>query len=146
MKCSVCKNGNIIHSKTAYFANLHNRYLIIENVPCKKCTQCGLEKNINEFYENPALKDGHSSICKDCQKKISANWGIVNKERKSKLMRERYLRRKQEFAELKRLAEENGLNVIISDTNEKNVRLQKIINQRGECEALPGDSDFVLCH
>ena len=43
MKCSVCKNGNIIHSKTAYFANLHNRYLIIENVPCKKCTQCGEE-------------------------------------------------------------------------------------------------------
>ncbi len=43
MKCSVCKNGNIIHSKTTYFANLPNCYLIIENVPCQKCTQCGEE-------------------------------------------------------------------------------------------------------
>ena len=76
----------------------------------KKCTLCGLEKDISEFYENPALKDGHSSICKDCQKKISANWGKKNKERKSQLMKERYLRRKQEFAELKKLVEENGLN------------------------------------
>lgn len=75
----------------------------------KKCTQCEIEKDISEFYENPALKDGHSSICKDCQKKISANWGKENKERKSQLMKERYLRRKQEFAELKRLVEENGL-------------------------------------
>lgn len=76
----------------------------------KTCTQCGLEKDINDFYENPALKDGHSSICKECQKEISSTWSKKNKERKSKLMRERYLRRKQEFAELKRLVEENGLN------------------------------------
>ena len=74
----------------------------------KTCTQCRLEKDISEFYENPALKDGHSSICKDCQKKISAKWSEENKERKSQLMKERYLKRKQEFADLKRLAEENG--------------------------------------
>lgn len=33
----------MIDSKTTYFANLPNCYLIIENVPCKKCTQCGEE-------------------------------------------------------------------------------------------------------
>lgn len=76
----------------------------------KKCTLCGLEKDILEFYKNPALKDGHSSICKECQKEISANWSKENKEHKSKLMKERYLKRKQEFAELKKLVEENGLN------------------------------------
>jgi len=76
----------------------------------KKCTLCGKEKDISEFYENPALKDGYSSICKDCQKEISANWGKKNKEHKSKLMKERYLRRKQEFAELKKMVEENGFN------------------------------------
>ena len=76
----------------------------------KTCTLCGSEKDISEFYENPALKDGHSSICKDCQKQLSANWGKRNKERKSKLMRERYLKRKQIFAKLKALVEENGFN------------------------------------
>lgn len=74
---------------------------------------CGLEKDISEFYENPALRDGHSSICKECQKQLSAKWGKENKERKSKLMKERYQKRKQIFAELKALSlnlvEENGL-------------------------------------
>lgn len=33
----------MIDATTTYFANLPNCYLIIENVPCKKCTQCGDE-------------------------------------------------------------------------------------------------------
>ncbi len=43
MKCLSCKNGDMIDSKTTYFAHLPNCYLIIENVPCKKCSQCGEE-------------------------------------------------------------------------------------------------------
>lgn len=43
MKCLSCKNETMIDSTTTYFANLPNCYLIIENVPCKKCTQCGDE-------------------------------------------------------------------------------------------------------
>lgn len=74
----------------------------------KKCTQCGLEKDINEFYANPETKDGHSSMCKECQNKISAKYAQENKEKIKKYKRERYLRRKQEFAELKKLVEENG--------------------------------------
>lgn len=30
-------------SKTSYFAKLESSYVIIENVPCLKCTQCGDE-------------------------------------------------------------------------------------------------------
>ena len=30
-------------SVTAYFAQLKNCYVIIENVPCMKCDQCGEE-------------------------------------------------------------------------------------------------------
>ncbi|MBP5449340.1 MAG: YgiT-type zinc finger protein [Spirochaetales bacterium] len=43
MKCLSCKNDSIIDSTTSYFAHLANGYVIIENVPCKKCTQCGEE-------------------------------------------------------------------------------------------------------
>ena len=43
MKCLSCKNETMIDATTTYFANLPNCYLIIENVPCKKCTQCGDE-------------------------------------------------------------------------------------------------------
>ncbi len=41
MNCLVCKSGTMHEAKETYFANLKNGYLIIENVPCWKCDQCG---------------------------------------------------------------------------------------------------------
>lgn len=41
MKCLICKSDTMTEAKTAYFAQLKNCYVIIENVPCYKCTQCG---------------------------------------------------------------------------------------------------------
>ena len=41
MNCLVCKSGTKHEAKETYFANLKNWYLIIENVPCWKCDQCG---------------------------------------------------------------------------------------------------------
>ena len=41
MKCLVCKADSMIDSCSTYFAQLDQCYVIIENVPCKKCTQCG---------------------------------------------------------------------------------------------------------
>ncbi len=41
MDCLVCKNGTMIDSFETYFAKLKTGYVIIENVPCKKCMQCG---------------------------------------------------------------------------------------------------------
>ncbi len=43
MKCMSCKTGDMVESKTTYFAQLDKCYVIIENVPCLKCDQCGEE-------------------------------------------------------------------------------------------------------
>lgn len=43
MRCISCKSNNMVDSKTTYFVQLNNGYVIIENVPCKKCDQCGEE-------------------------------------------------------------------------------------------------------
>lgn len=43
MKCMSCKTGEMKPGKTTYFAQLNNCYVIIENVPCMKCSQCGEE-------------------------------------------------------------------------------------------------------
>lgn len=43
MKCLTCKNGDMVQSVTTYFSQLNNCYVIIENVPCMKCEQCGEE-------------------------------------------------------------------------------------------------------
>ncbi len=41
MRCLLCKADSLEKSQSTYFAQLDNCYVIIENVPCYKCTQCG---------------------------------------------------------------------------------------------------------
>lgn len=41
MNCLVCKSGKMSESLEPYFAKLQSGYVIIENVPCWKCNQCG---------------------------------------------------------------------------------------------------------
>ena len=41
MRCTSCKSGTMVESTSTYFAQLKNCYVIIENVPCLKCMQCG---------------------------------------------------------------------------------------------------------
>lgn len=43
MKCMSCKYGEMQEALTTYFSQLNNCYVIIENVPCLKCNQCGEE-------------------------------------------------------------------------------------------------------
>ena len=62
MTCFFCK-GDMADSTTAFTATLENTIVIIKNVPCHKCTQCGevsysfdvtqrLEKIIDSFKES----------------------------------------------------------------------------------------------
>ena len=51
MKCLVCKTGTMAESTNTYFAKLKNCYVIIENVPCLKCEQCG-----EVFYKASVLE------------------------------------------------------------------------------------------
>ena len=39
-KCFFCK-GNMVEDTTNYMVDLDGHYIIIRNVPCHKCTQCG---------------------------------------------------------------------------------------------------------
>ena len=43
MRCMGCKHGEMMNETTTYFTQLNNCYVIIENVPCLKCNQCGEE-------------------------------------------------------------------------------------------------------
>lgn len=42
MTCFACK-GNVEKSTTTYMTECDGSYIIIKNVPCTKCTQCGEE-------------------------------------------------------------------------------------------------------
>ena len=59
MKCLICKADTMKDDTSTYFAQLDHCYVIIENVPCKKCTQCGeavysasVMERIDEILEN----------------------------------------------------------------------------------------------
>ena len=51
MKCMSCKYGEMKETFTTYFSQLNNCYVIIENVPCLKCSQCGEEFLISSVSE-----------------------------------------------------------------------------------------------
>lgn len=42
MKCFLCK-GDMETSTTTYMTTYKDCYIIIKNVPCQKCSQCGEE-------------------------------------------------------------------------------------------------------
>ena len=42
MTCFLCK-GNVEKSTTTYMTEYNECYIIIKNVPCTKCSQCGEE-------------------------------------------------------------------------------------------------------
>ena len=42
MDCFLCK-GKLTESTTTYMADLGNIIVIVKNVPCHKCIQCGVE-------------------------------------------------------------------------------------------------------
>ena len=41
MNCLICKTGTMRADTETYFDRVKGGYVIIENVPCYKCNQCG---------------------------------------------------------------------------------------------------------
>ena len=69
MKCLICKAEGMIDAKSTYFAQTKHGYVIIENVPCKKCVQCGevvfsssVLERIDEIVEKAGIIAGKVSI------------------------------------------------------------------------------------
>ncbi|MBW1730033.1 MAG: hypothetical protein JRH08_00880 [Deltaproteobacteria bacterium] len=53
------------------------------NPTSKKCTKCGEEKPLKEFYADPKSKDGHSYHCKECQRQAGRERRLRKKLGKS---------------------------------------------------------------
>lgn len=52
MNCFTCGSNHTIETTTIYVEKLESGILIIKNVPCKKCTQCG-----EEFFSIAIMKE-----------------------------------------------------------------------------------------
>lgn len=70
MKCVSCGEKNMKADTSAYFADLGNCYVIIENVPCYKCEKCGevfytlsVSEKIEEILERVKKVTSKILIC-----------------------------------------------------------------------------------
>lgn len=52
MNCFTCGSSHMEETTTIYVEKIKNGILIIKNVPCKKCTQCG-----EEFFSLAIMKE-----------------------------------------------------------------------------------------
>ncbi len=65
MNCAFCK-GNLEVSTTEYVEKIDNFIIVIENIPCEKCTQCG------EAYFSTDVIDRLEKILNSVQRISSA--------------------------------------------------------------------------
>ena len=70
MKCFFCK-GNMNKSETNHVVNMRNCIIIIKNVPCDECTQCG------ETYYDDAVMEKLEIIVKDMSN-ASTEIAVIN--------------------------------------------------------------------
>lgn len=65
----------------------------------KKCSKCSLEKEVTDFYDRSASKDGKHGWCKACCCNIANSWGHRYPERRKECNRinsaKKYLIRKE---------------------------------------------------
>ena len=50
MTCIFCK-GTMVSDTTTYMTEINNSVIVIKNVPCQKCTQCG-----ETFFDGATVK------------------------------------------------------------------------------------------
>ena len=59
------------------------------SVESKRCTKCGVEKQLTEFFARKGASDGRMSLCKECKKKAINEWRENNREKWNAYTREK---------------------------------------------------------
>jgi superfamily II helicase len=53
-------------------------------MPKKRCSKCGLQKNMNEFFADKQVKNGKSYYCKACSRETFQSWYAKKKEKENR--------------------------------------------------------------
>ena len=62
MMCMYCKSGDFIESTTTHVVNYKHSLIVVENVPCMECKQCG------ETYYTDAVAERLEEIVNSIKK------------------------------------------------------------------------------
>lgn len=80
--CNACKNKNKQERRDARVAKAD---YVVHNEKC--CNKCSKTKPISAFFADKAMRDGKSSICKDCKRENVYKWREANKDKYNADMR-----------------------------------------------------------
>jgi len=82
----------------------------------KKCSKCGILKNLTEFYSDKRHRDGKRSDCINCYLKVIKSWADKNPQKQEKytqhwrmMHRDHHLKIRREAAKKFRLSPKNHL-------------------------------------
>jgi hypothetical protein len=65
----------------------------------KRCSMCGVEKEITLFYTNGGRRDGYSRLCKECQKLTNKKYRAKNYEKQLEWNRTSYRNNSEKVVE-----------------------------------------------
>jgi len=123
----------------------------------KKCSKCGEEKPLSEFYKNVDARDGFRKDCKVCASLVRKKYYQDNREARREYWKKNY-QANREFR--KRYYQENKRYfIILAKLRKRQVRhqmpkwltfeqrreIELIYEHARECEALTGDQ-YVVDH
>ena len=69
--CMFCKNKNNVEATTAYVINYKNCIIIVKNVPCLECEQCG-----EKFYTDEVAEKLEKIV--DLSKKLMQEISVID--------------------------------------------------------------------
>ena len=69
--CMYCKNSTTINSTTTHVVNYKNCIIVIKNVPCLECDQCGEKYYTDEVAE-------HLELIVDMAKKLMQEIAVID--------------------------------------------------------------------
>jgi hypothetical protein len=84
----------------------------------KKCSKCGEEKELSEFYKGKKNKDGYMTYCKECRNKQIHKWELNNKEKIQKIRFEWYDNNKERRSEVNKKWYKNNKKRILEISKE----------------------------
>lgn len=98
------------------------------NINFKKCTKCGEEKNVTDFYKDKGVKSGIGSRCKDCVKKCSRESQLKNSSQRKEYLKEYSLKNKDRLTSNRRKYVEKHRGKFRNYHREYQVKSRKVDN------------------
>ena len=96
----------------------------------KRCTKCGVEKDISEFWKEKTHKDGRRSWCKDCDREKGKRWRKLNPKRKRELHKNWRTKNKIKLTKKKKIFYQKNKDKILAQKKDHyNKNREKVLEQ-----------------